>query len=58
MFGKIDVSRDTLSHKVEAWIRLEEEYGLSIQERTSRRDAVKKINNLNHMEEVIWLKKI
>lgn len=52
VFGKIDVSRDALSQKVKDWDRLEEDRGLFLDERSNRWEAIKKMGELNHMDEV------
>lgn len=57
VFGKIDVSRDALSQKVKDWDRLEEDRGLFLDERSNRWEAIKKMGELNHMDEVSWRQK-
>lgn len=53
-FGHIQNLRNSLTHAVEEWDRIEENRRLKVGERIERWHAMIKIWDLNLMEEVLW----
>lgn len=56
-FGHIENLRNSLTHTVEEWDRIEDGRRLEVGEKIERCHAMKKIWELNLMEEVSWRQK-